>query len=360
MATLASMLPSGPAYSIDKIPLLKTPADWPEWTRRLQEFMTLNGFSNVLAPPNSESSAAQCEMMIVACGVVKSIVGERGHAIVKDMTDLSTMHDALEREFTPKGNDTFADAMRQFLNIHFDSFPDVRSYAKAFKALLKEINESGCNLPLLFVNTQFIMRLSPSYEHLLETGKENDMIVPEHGQQVASLDQTICLALAFEKLENNKRTPSAVPETVPADYSIVINDERFFSARVKHCTFCNKDKHTQHNCPKLRLLQPAQQQTTQEQHAQPQATQQLVQQKRKADEMDDSDDDSDEHSSDYSDSEKEDGKSGESSNDTDKAPTTNGIKKPATNGNKKPATNGNKQPATNGNKKGGAAQLKRK
>ncbi|KAI4195192.1 MAG: hypothetical protein LQ350_007342 [Teloschistes chrysophthalmus] len=328
MATLALMVPSGPAHSIDKIPPLNTPADWPEWTRRLHEFMALNGFPNVWTPPDSESSAAQCEMMKVACGVVKCTIGERGHAIVQDMTDLSTMHDALEREFKSKGSDTFADAMRQFLDLHFDSFPNVQCYAKAFKALLKEINDSGCNLPLLFVNTQFIMHLSPSYEHLLETAKENDMIVPEHGQQVASLDQTICLALAFEKLEKNMREQSSAPETVPAKFELIASS-----------VVGDEHGHTRHECPEVRLLQPAQQQP-----AQPQATQQLVQRKRKADEMDDSDDDSDKDSkaeeggekgSDPSDSEKEDGKSSESSDDTDNAPATNGIEKPATNGNKK-------------------------
>ncbi|KAL8635539.1 MAG: hypothetical protein Q9228_006978 [Teloschistes exilis] len=214
------------------------------------------------------------------------------------MTNINTMYDALKRELKPKGrSDGFAEAMHQFSDLSFDQFRDVKSYVKEFKALLKVISDSGCHLPLMFVNTQFIMRLSPSYEHLLKAAKENGMIVPEDDQQMASLDQVICLALAFEQLKKSKRT-------VPADfepYSIVINDERFFSGIVSHCTRCNKDRHDQHDCwllhPELKNRQ----------------------RKRKADEMKENEQEGGEQSNDESECNGEDERSSGSSNGEDNA-----------------------------------------
>ncbi|KAI4260715.1 MAG: hypothetical protein LQ352_000107 [Teloschistes flavicans] len=322
MSTLASMVhydPDAPAYSIDRIPLLNTTEDWPEWTRRLHEFLVINKLSGVWAALDAGTSVAQRQVMELACEIVKSTSGERAYAIVKDMTNISVMHNALEREFEPKGSDAFAEAIHQFSNLEFDQFRDVKSYAKKFKGLVKQISDSGCDLPPMYINTQFVMSLSPSYEHLLTTAKNNGMIVPEAGQQMASLDQTICLALAFEQLERIKREASAEPETVLANfkqYSKVIGDERIYNSRVVHCTYCRKDRHTQHECWRLHPELKSQQPAAQEQPAQP-ALQQQQQRKRKATQMEMSNGESDEQgakpSSEFSDTDSKDEKSNESS-----------------------------------------------
>ncbi|KAL8693542.1 MAG: hypothetical protein Q9218_001667, partial [Villophora microphyllina] len=301
MPALATMTysPDAPAYSIDRIPPLNSVEDWPEWHRRLHECFTINKLSGVWKGIGAEPIEALRQLMGLACEVVKSTSGERAHAI--------------NGEFQPKGSDSFIEAMRQFADLHVDQFNDIRAYAEEFKRVLKEINDSGCKLPQVFVNTQFIMNISPSYEHLLTTAKNNDMILPDSGEQTVCLDQIICLALAFEQLKQSKREASAAPESALVNfkpYSKIIGDERVYKNKVKYCIRCNKDGHAQHECwvlhPELRKRRPAQQQ---QQQQQPQ------QRKRKADEMEN---DQDEMESDQDESEDQsEDQSGNSSSDSD-------------------------------------------
>lgn len=186
--------------------------------------------------------------MQLACEAVKSTSGEYAHGIVKKMKDLTTMYNALEREFKPKGSDAFLKAFRHFQDLQYTAFQDVGSYANEFKRAVKELHDLGCVLPQVFVNTQFIEGLKATYQHLLSASIRNNVIMPEVGQQAASLDETIGLALAFEHLQQiPKEEPAkveAAPKTASSQskpHSKIVGDERII--KIKYCTHCRNDGH---------------------------------------------------------------------------------------------------------------------
>ncbi|KAL8727854.1 MAG: hypothetical protein Q9181_005552, partial [Wetmoreana brouardii] len=139
------------------------------------------------------------------CEAVKCTRGQLARSIVKDMTDLAPMYNALKRQFKPKKSDELMLAFRQFQDLRHDGSQGVSAYAKKFKHTVKELEDRGCVLPQTFVNAHFVNGLSSSFEQLLAASLRNNIIMPQPGQQVATLDEAVYLAMAFEQIKRSQQ-----------------------------------------------------------------------------------------------------------------------------------------------------------
>ncbi|KAL8871640.1 MAG: hypothetical protein Q9174_002572 [Haloplaca sp. 1 TL-2023] len=229
------------------IPILDALDDWPEWNRQFCEYIVVNNLSSAWDERPSLSTARQHETMLEACRAIRSNIGPAASHLTEGMKDMRTMYNALSREYSTDENDAYVSIVRQFRNINIRNFVDIKAYIQEFKRLAEELEPSEEPFLQRFVNTQFLLGLNDPNGDLLALAKDNNAIVPEHDEPVLTLQETICLALGFEKSEETWRASSPAPETAFEPYSEVIGDERVFKTKVKYCVQCHADGHTQYD-----------------------------------------------------------------------------------------------------------------